>query len=139
MENPTIANKQKTCIVKSWMGQYMDHAWKQLFVDRGVYPSKTCHVCNSPNIDTWLHVPLKCKTTTYASINNQKSHYKIVWELQKKTSYLTQYQDTTHSWMLKLIMHYMKKTRYQYDYYRAHVMPKDIIAMLVLNTTYYVS
>ena len=39
--NPTIMYKQKTCLIKLCIGQYMDHAQKQLFFDREAFPSRT--------------------------------------------------------------------------------------------------
>lgn len=63
------------------MGQYMGHT-KKSFFGKEAYPSKTCHVCNTPHADTWLHVLLKCKKITHTCVNN-KRHNKILWEMWK--------------------------------------------------------
>ena len=80
--NPAITDKQKTCLLKFRNGQYMGHARKQLFFGREAYPSKTCHVCISLEVDTWLHVLLKCKQQHMHALITKK-HNKIVWELRK--------------------------------------------------------
>ena len=59
--NKNITDSQKTCPLELRHGQYMGNAEKQLFFGMKVFPSITCPVCNSPNLNTWLHVLLKCK------------------------------------------------------------------------------
>jgi hypothetical protein len=81
-KNPTIMDKQKTCLIKFRTGQYMGHARKQLFFGKNAYPSHTCPICNSSEADTWLHVLLKCKQQhIHALITNR--HNKAVWETRK--------------------------------------------------------
>ena len=80
--NPTITDKQKTCLVKFRIGQYMGHARKQLFFGRTAYPSHTCPICHSPEANTWLHVLLTCKQQhIHALITNR--HNKAIWEIRK--------------------------------------------------------
>ena len=60
----------------------MGHTRKQLFFGRDAYPSHTCLICNSSEVDTWLHVLLKCKQQhVHALITNK--HNKAVWEIHK--------------------------------------------------------
>lgn len=59
--NPTITDAQKTCLLKFRTGLYKGNARKQLFFGIQRFPSCTCSICNSTDIDTWLHVLLKCK------------------------------------------------------------------------------
>ena len=80
--NPTITDKQKTCLIKFRTGQYMGHARKQLFFGINAYPSHTCPICNSPEADTWLHVLLKCKQQHIHALIT-KIHNKAVWEIHK--------------------------------------------------------
>ena len=81
-KNPTITNKRKKCLVKFRTGQYMGHAWKQLFFGREAYPSNRCPICNSLDADTWLHVLLKCKQQHIHALIT-KRHNKVVWEICK--------------------------------------------------------
>ena len=80
--NPTITNKQKTCLIKFRTGQYMEHARKQLFFGRIAYPSHTCPICNSLDAGTWLHVLLNCKQQHIHALIT-KRHNKAVWEICK--------------------------------------------------------
>jgi hypothetical protein len=80
--NPSVTDKQKTCLVKFRTGQYMGQARKQLFFGREAYPSKTCPICNSLDADTWLHVLLKCKQKHIHTLIS-KRHNKIVWKIRK--------------------------------------------------------
>ena len=75
--NPTITNKQKTCLIKFRTGQYMEHARKQLFFGRITYPSHTCPICNSLDADTWSHVLLNCKQQHIHALIT-KRHNKVV-------------------------------------------------------------
>ena len=77
-----ITNKQKICLVKFRTGQYMGHARKQLFFGRNAYPSSTCPICNSLEVDTWLHVLLKCKQQHIHALLTNK-HNKAIWEIRK--------------------------------------------------------
>ena len=81
-KNPSITDKQKTCLIKFRTRQYMGHAWKQLFFGREVYPSKTCPICNSLDANTWLHVLLICKQQHIHALII-KRHNKAVWEVHK--------------------------------------------------------
>ena len=80
--NPTIMDKQKTCLIEFQIGQYMGHVQKQQFFNREVYPYKICPICNSSHADTWLHVLLKCKQQHNHALIIQR-HNKVVWELRK--------------------------------------------------------
>ena len=72
----------------------MGHARKQLFIGWTAYPSHTCPICNSHEVDTWLHVLLKCKQRhIHALITTH--HNRAVWEIHK-LSFLTKLQDTIH-------------------------------------------
>ena len=60
-ENPSITDKQKSCLIKFRTGTYMGNARKQMFFGRQRYPSITCPICNSCEPYTWLHVLLTGK------------------------------------------------------------------------------
>ena len=55
---------------------------KHVFFGREAYPSKTCPICNSSYVDTWLHVLLKCKQQHIHALVTQR-HNKIAWEIRK--------------------------------------------------------
>ena len=50
--NKFIIDSQKTCLLRPRHGQYMGNARKQLFFGREAYPSITCSICNSLELDT---------------------------------------------------------------------------------------
>ena len=60
----------------------MDNARKQLFFGREAYFSITCSICNSLELDTWLHVLLNCKQS-HIHVLRTKRHNKAVWALRK--------------------------------------------------------
>jgi hypothetical protein len=80
--NPMTTDTQKTNILKFRTGQYMGNARKQLFFGREKFPSITCSICNSEDVDTWLHVLLKCNHHHIHALR-VKRHNKAVWELRK--------------------------------------------------------
>ena len=59
----------------------MGHARKQLFFSRKAYSLKTCPIYNSIDVDTWLHVLLKCKQQ-HIHVLITKGHNKVVWKLR---------------------------------------------------------
>ena len=81
-ENPSITNKQKSCLIKFRTGTYMGNARKQMFYGRQRYPSITCPICNSCELDTWLRVLLTCKQQHIHSLR-VKRHNKAVGEIRK--------------------------------------------------------
>jgi hypothetical protein len=58
--HPEVTDSQITCLIKFFYNQYMGNACKQLFFGPILYPSITCSICNSPEIDTWPHVLFSC-------------------------------------------------------------------------------
>ena len=60
----------------------MGNARKQLFFGREAYPSITCSICNSLELDTWLHVLLNCRQSQIHALTT-KRHNKAVWALRK--------------------------------------------------------
>jgi len=60
----------------------MGNVRKQLFFGIERFPSITCPICNSPDVDTWLHVLLKCNQHHIHALRI-KRHNKAVWELSK--------------------------------------------------------
>jgi hypothetical protein len=80
--NPTITDKQKTCLMKFRIEQYIGHARKQLFVGKEFSPSRTYPICNLIDADTWLHILLKCKQPHIHALIT-KGHNKVVWEICK--------------------------------------------------------
>jgi hypothetical protein len=60
----------------------MDNAYKQLFFGPILYPSITCPICNSPEIDTWPHVLLSC-TNPHIHALRIKRHNKAVTKIRK--------------------------------------------------------
>ena len=77
-----MTNSQKTCLLKLQHGQYMGNARRQLFFGRKAFPSITCSIYNSLELDTWLHVLLKCKQH-HIHVLRIKRHNKAVWALRK--------------------------------------------------------
>ena len=69
-DNPSITDKQKSCLIKFCTGTYMGNARKQMFFGHQRYPSITCPICNSNEPDTWLHVLLSCKQQHIYSLRN---------------------------------------------------------------------
>ena len=59
----------------------MGNTRKQLFFGREAYPSITCSICNSLELDTWLHVLLNCKQNHIHAFRI-KRHNKAVWVLR---------------------------------------------------------
>jgi ribonuclease HI len=80
--NPSVTDKQKSCLIKFRTGTYMGNARKQLFFGHQQYPSITCPICNSTEPDTWLHILLKCKQQHIHSLR-VKRHNKAVGEIRK--------------------------------------------------------
>ena len=60
----------------------MGNARKKLLFGIQIFPSKTCPKCNSPNINTWLHVLLKCNQHRIHAFRT-KRHNKTIWEIRK--------------------------------------------------------
>jgi hypothetical protein len=81
-ENPEVTDKKKSCLIKFRTSTYMGNARKQLFFGRQTYPSITCPICNSYELDTWLHVLLNCKQQHIHSLH-VKRHNKAVWKIRK--------------------------------------------------------
>ena len=122
----SLSNLTIACLIKIRMGQFMSHAWKQLFFGREAYPSKTCPICNSSDADTWLHVLLKCKQQHIHALIT-KWHNKVVWEvcrliMSNKVSrhYTLMNAGTYNEWPREIPC--------QHGYCHAHVVPKDAIA-----------
>ena len=132
-QTPLSRINKKTCLIKFRTGQYMGHARKQLFFGKRTYPSKTCPICNSSNVDTWLHVLLKCKQQ-YIHAPVTKRHNKVVWELcklilsTKISRHYTLMNVGTYNGM-------PQETLYQYGYCHAHVVPKDATTTPSLSPT----
>jgi hypothetical protein len=80
--NPAITDSQKTTFLKFRTGQYMGNARKQLFFGIQRFPSITCPICSSPDVDTWLHVLLKCNQHHIHALRI-KRHNKAIWEIRK--------------------------------------------------------
>ena len=80
--NKHITDSQKTCLLKLRHGQYMGNARKKLFFGRETYPSITCSICNSLELDTWLHVLLNHRQSHVHALRT-KRHNKAVWALRK--------------------------------------------------------
>ena len=80
--NPTITDKQKSCLIKFRTGTYMGQARKQTFFGRQRFPTITCPICNSVEPDTWLHVLLTCRQQHIHALH-VKRHNKAVWEIKK--------------------------------------------------------
>jgi hypothetical protein len=80
--NPTITDKQKSCLIKFRTGTYMGQAIKQTFFGRQRFPTITCPICNSYEPDTWLHVLLTCKQQHIHS-RHVKRHNKAIWKIRK--------------------------------------------------------
>src|SRR6202048_1056016 len=80
--NPSITDKQKSCLIKFRTGTYMGNARKQMFFGHQRYPSITCPICNSNDPDTWLHVLLKCNQH-HIHLLRIKRHNKVVGEIRK--------------------------------------------------------
>jgi hypothetical protein len=64
----------------------MGNAHKQLFFGPILYPSITCPICNSLEIDTWPHVLLSC-TNPHIHALRIKHHNKAVTEIRKLLVY----------------------------------------------------
>ena len=60
----------------------MGNARIQLFVGREAFPSITCPIYNYLDLDTWLHVLLKCKQHHIYAFQT-KRHTTTKWELRK--------------------------------------------------------
>jgi hypothetical protein len=60
----------------------MGNARKQLFFGPILYPSITCFICNSPDIDTWPHVLLTYQNPHIHELCI-KRHNKVVFEIRK--------------------------------------------------------
>ena len=113
--NPTVTDKQTTCLIKFRIGQYAVHARMQLLFGNEAYPLKTCPICNSSDADTWLHVLLKCKQHHIHALIT-KRHNKVVWEIRKlvfsskisrhctlmnaRTQYELPQENTVPTWLL---------------------------------------
>jgi hypothetical protein len=80
--NPTITDKQKSCLIKFRTGTYMGQAKKKTFFGRQRFPTITCPIYNSYEPDTWLHVLLTCRQQHIHSLH-VKRHNKAVWEIRK--------------------------------------------------------
>jgi hypothetical protein len=79
---PEVTDAQITCLLKFRYNQYMGNARKQLFFGPISFPSITCSICNSPDIDTWPHV-LLCCTNPHIHALRIKRHNKVVSEIRK--------------------------------------------------------
>lgn len=60
----------------------MGNARKQLFFGPTRFPSITCPICNSTDLDTWLHVLLKCNQHHKYALHTNR-HNKAVRELKQ--------------------------------------------------------
>ena len=80
--NKHIRDSQNICLLKLRHGQYMGNAKKQLFFGRETYPLITCSICNSLELDMWLHVLLNCKQSHIHALRN-KRHNKAICALKK--------------------------------------------------------
>ena len=126
--NKNITDSQKTCLLKLRHGQNMGTARIKLFFGREGFPSITCPICNSSNLDTWLHVLLKCKQHHIHALYT-KGHNRAVWELgklivaskKKSRCYVLMNADTFNNDPPKIMS--------LHGYYRAHVANKDATAM----------
>jgi hypothetical protein len=80
--NPNITTSQITRLLKFRYNQYMGNARKQLFFGPALYPSITCSLCHSRDIDTWPHLLLSCNQP-YIHALRIKRHNKAVATLRK--------------------------------------------------------
>ena len=133
--NPSITDKQKSCLIKFCTGTYMGQAIKQTFFGRQRFPTITCPICNSHDLDTWLHVLLTCRQQHIHSLH-VKRHNKAIWEI-KKLLISPKNPDATLSRMLAPLMTTPKKTLSRTGYYHAHVEPKDVNVTLNLDPTFF--
>jgi hypothetical protein len=78
----TVTDFQITCLLKFRYNQYMGNACKQQFFGPTLYPSITCSICPSLEINTWKHVLLSCQNPHIHAFHVQR-HNKAVWALRK--------------------------------------------------------
>ena len=81
-QTPSSQINKKTCPIKFRTWQYLGHAQKQFFFGITTYPLRTCPMCNSLYVDSWLHILLKCKQQHIHELTT-KRHNKVVWEIRK--------------------------------------------------------
>jgi hypothetical protein len=79
--NPQISESQIKQLLKFRTNQYMGKARKHLFWPLR-YPTITCSLCSTNEVDTWPHVLLKCPQPHLHALRI-KRHNKAVWELRK--------------------------------------------------------
>jgi hypothetical protein len=77
-DHPEVTDSQLTCLYN----QYLGNARKQLFFGPILYPSITCPICNSLEIDTWPHILFNCKNSQI-HVLRIKRHNKAVSEIIK--------------------------------------------------------
>jgi hypothetical protein len=79
--NPQISENQIKQLIKFRTNQYMGNARKHLFWPLK-YPTITCSLYNTNEVDTWPHVLLSHPQPHLHALNI-KRHNKAVWELRK--------------------------------------------------------
>ena len=89
--NPTITDKQNSCLSKFHTGTYIDQPRKQTFFGRQRFPTIICPICNSYKHDTWLHVLLICRQQHIHSLHVRR-HKKTIWEIMKLLSSSEKFQ-----------------------------------------------
>jgi hypothetical protein len=77
--NPTVTDKQKTCMIKLQTRQYMGHAQKQIFFGREAYPSPYLQLIRCGYMAPCI---LKCNQQHIHALIT-KRHNKVVWEIRK--------------------------------------------------------
>ena len=76
-KNPTITDKQNSCLIKFRTGTYIGQAREQTFFGRQRFPTITYPICNSYEPDTWLHVLLTCRQQHIHSIRVKRHNKEI--------------------------------------------------------------
>jgi hypothetical protein len=79
--NPQISENQIKQLIKFRTNQYMGNARKHLFWPLR-YPTNTCSLCTSNEVDTWPHVLLSCPQPHLHALR-VKRHNKAIWEIRK--------------------------------------------------------
>jgi hypothetical protein len=81
LTNPQISENQIKQLIKFCTNQYMGNDRKHLFWPLR-YPTITCSLCNTNEVDTWPHVLLSCPQPHLHALQI-KCHKKAVWEIRK--------------------------------------------------------
>ena len=75
-------DSREACFLTLRHGQYMGNGRKELFLDREMYRSITCCMCNSVEPQTLLHVLLNCRASRIHDLGRER-HNKAVWVVRE--------------------------------------------------------